>query len=120
MALLLEIKNTVGVIIPSGSLDASAVESVRNQVSAWWESHAELKHIVVDLGGVSFMDSSGLGAMIGLLKRVAARGGDVKLARPRPSVKLVLEITRANKIFAILATVEEAIAAAGAPATGPA
>lgn len=112
MSLLLEIKNNVGVIIPSGSLDASSVDSVRNQLSAWWDSHTEIKHIIVDLGSVGFMDSSGLGALIGLLKRVASRGGDVKLARPKPSVKLVLEITRANKIFNICSTVEEALAAA--------
>ena len=112
MALILETKNNVGVIIPSGSLDATAVDSVRSQISTWWEAHPTLKQIVVDLGDVGFMDSSGLGALIGMLKRVAARGGDVKLARPKPSVKLVLEITRANKIFHICATVEEALSAA--------
>jgi anti-sigma B factor antagonist len=112
MALILEIKQSVGVVIPSGSLDASAVESLRSQVTAWWDAHPELKQIVVDLGAVGFMDSSGLGALIGMLKRVAARGGDVKLARPRPSVKLVLEITRANKIFTICGTMEEALAPA--------
>ena len=65
-------------------------------------------------GQQSSKDRSGLGSLIGVLKRAAARGGDVKLARPRPSVKLVLEITRANKIFNLCPTVEEALAAAGA------
>lgn len=116
MALLLEIKGNIGVIIPSGSLDATAVESVRTQVTAWWDAHPELKSIVVDLAGVGFMDSSGLGALIGIVKRTAARGGDVTLARPKPSVKLVLEITRANKIFTICATMEEALAPAAPPA----
>lgn len=108
MALRLETKNTTGVIIPSGSLDASSIGSVRGQMAAWWEAHPELEHVVVDLGGVDFMDSSGLGALIGLLKRVASRGGDVRLVRPQPRVKQVLEITRANKIFVISSTLEEA------------
>ena len=109
MALILETKQSLGIVIPSGSLDASAVESFRSQVSAWWDSHPELKLIVVDLAGVGFMDSSGLGALIGLVKRAATRGGEVKLARAQPGVKLVLEMTRANKIFVICATLEAAL-----------
>jgi anti-sigma B factor antagonist len=111
MALLLENKNGVGLVTLSGSLDASAVESLRHQSIVWFESQPDLKQVVVDLGEVGFMDSTGLGALIGMLKRVALRGGDLRLARPRPNVKLVLEITRANKIFAIFATVAEALAA---------
>lgn len=112
MALLLENKNGTGLLVPSGSLDASSVESVRSQVNTWWQAQPTLKNIVVDLGQVGFLDSTGLGALIGLVKRAAERGGEVRLARPASSVKLVLEITRANKIFAICASLEEALAGA--------
>lgn len=110
MALLFDIKNQVGILIPSGSLDAAAVDSVRREVTSWWEAHPELRYIVVDLAAVGFMDSSGLGALIGMLKRAAARGGDVRLARPRRNVKVVLDITRANQIFTVCDTIEDAIA----------
>jgi len=110
MALLFEIKHRIGVLTPSGSLDASAVDSVRREHASWWDAHPELQHLVVDLAAVAFMDSSGLGALIGMLKRAAARGGDVRLARPCSTVKAVLDITRANRIFAVCDTLEDALA----------
>ncbi len=109
MALLLEQKNGVGLVTLSGALDASVVECFGRQTAAWLETQADLKQVVVDLGEVAFMDSAGLGSLVGLLKRLASRGGDVRLVRPRPSVKLVLEITRANKLFAIFPTVAAAL-----------
>jgi anti-sigma B factor antagonist len=114
MALLLERKSGMGLVTLSGSLDAAAVESFSRQTVAWIEAQDDLRQVVVDLGDVGFMDSAGLGALVGILKRLASRGGDLRLARPRPSVKLVLEITRANKIFGIFATVAEALAPAPA------
>jgi anti-anti-sigma factor len=112
MELLLEQKNGIGLVTLSGSLDAAAVEAFRLQTAAWIESQDGLKQVVVDLGTVSFMDSAGLGALVGMLKRMASRGGDVRLAQPPPGVKLVLEVTRANRIFSIFATVAEALAPA--------
>jgi anti-sigma B factor antagonist len=109
MALLLELKNGMGLVTLSGSLDAAAVASFSQQTTAWLESQPEVTRLVVDLGEVAFVDSAGLGALVGVLRRLTARGGDVRLARPRPSVKLVLEITRANKIFAIFASLTEAL-----------
>jgi len=109
MALLLENKQGVGLVTLSGSLDASNAETFRQQTGSWLEATPLLKRVVVDLGEVNFMDSAGLGTLIGLHKRVAVRDGHLRLARPRPNVKLVLEITRANKIFPICTTVAEAL-----------
>lgn len=95
---------------PSGPMDASVAPGLRDQAAAWWDANPALRHIVVDLGAVSFIDSAGLGVLIGLLKRVAARGGDVRLARPQSAVRLVLEITRVTRVFTIFPTVEEASA----------
>jgi anti-sigma B factor antagonist len=114
MALLLEKKNGLGLITLSGSLDASVVESFSRQSAAWLESDPDLTQVVVDLGEVAFMDSAGLGALIGMLRRLAGRGGDLRLARPRPSVRLVLEITRATKIFAVFPSLGEALAPSAA------
>jgi anti-sigma B factor antagonist len=112
MAINLEDRDGVGVVTLTGMLDAAAVEAVRTQFSAWWQNHPGIRHAVMDLGGVAFMDSTGLGALLGLLKRVAERGGDLRLARPQANVMLVLNITRANKIFGIHDTLDAALAAA--------
>jgi anti-sigma B factor antagonist len=109
MALLLENRQGVGLVALSGSLDASNAETFRTQTGAWLEAAPLLKQVVVDLGEVTFMDSAGMGTLIGLRKQVAARDGHLRLARLRPNVKLVLEITRANKIFTLFETVAEAL-----------
>jgi anti-sigma B factor antagonist len=109
MALILEIKNGVGLITPSGSFDATVADAFKTQVTAWWNAHPELELAVVDLGDVTFMASAGLGALICLLKAVATRGGDLRLARPRSTERLLFQITRVNKIFGIYNTVAEAM-----------
>jgi anti-anti-sigma factor len=109
MSLLLENKEGVGLVTLSGTLDASNAETFRQQTGTWLDASPLIKQVVVDLGEVTFMDSAGLGTLIGLRKLTAARDGHLRLARLRPNVKLVLDITRANKIFPTFATVAEAL-----------
>jgi anti-anti-sigma factor len=113
MAIHCEVKNGVGVVTVTGSLNAAIAESFGSQFGAWFESQPGVKHVVVDLGGVSFMDSSGLRALIGVFKLVAGRGGSLNLARPQPNVKMVLEITCANRWCHLFGSLEEALHAAG-------
>ncbi len=114
MAINCEIKNSVGLVTITGSLNAAIEQSFRNQFVTWFQGQPGVKHVVLDLGGVSFMDSSGLGALIASFKRVAERGGAMYLARLQPNVKMVLEITCTNRIFRLAGTVEEALRMAGA------
>lgn len=55
---------------------------------------------VLDLGGVDFVDSSGLGAIVGL-KRLLAPGVELQLADLQPKVAKVFALTRMDLIFAI-------------------
>jgi anti-sigma B factor antagonist len=68
--------------------------------------------IVVDLAGVEFLDSTGLGVLIGSLKRCRERGGEFGLAAPKETVQKVLSITGLDKVFPIHGTVGEATASA--------
>jgi anti-anti-sigma factor len=113
MAVNCEIKNGVGLVTVTGLLNSAIAESFRNQFGTWLQSQPGVKQVVVDLGGVSYMDSSGLGALFGAFKRIAERGGDMHLARPQPMVKTVLEITCTNRILRLFGSVEEALHAAG-------
>ncbi len=103
----------VGVVTVNGPLTAAGVDSFRDQFGSWWQGAPELRNVVVDLGGVEFLDSAGLGTLIALLKRVSERGGDLKIARLQKKARMVFEITRAYKVFDILDTVEEAVKACG-------
>ena len=64
--------------------------------------------VVVDLGGTEFLDSSGLGALIGCLKTVRQAGGELRIANPRPQVVMVLELTSMHRVLTPYDTVEEA------------
>ena len=65
--------------------------------------------IVVDLGETTFMDSSGLGALIAGLKTARQSGGDLRIARPNDQVLLVLELTQMNTVLKPYETVEAAV-----------
>lgn len=68
--------------------------------------------LVLDLAGVNFLDSTGLGVLVGRLKLVRSRGGDLRLAALPERVRKVFTITGLDKVFQIHADVEEAIEAA--------
>ncbi|MDQ6698220.1 MAG: STAS domain-containing protein [Actinomycetota bacterium] len=68
--------------------------------------------IVVDLSAVEFLDSTGLGVLVGALKRVRTHDGDLGLVCTESRVLKVFEITGLTKVFAMFASVDEAVAAA--------
>jgi anti-sigma B factor antagonist len=60
------------------------------------------KNIDIDLSQTTFVDSSGLGALVALHKTACSRKGAVRLIAPQPSVQQVLELTRMHRIFEIV------------------
>jgi anti-sigma B factor antagonist len=111
MAAAFEVRNGVGLVTMVGPLTAGQVDAFRAEFNEWHKSSEAFRNVVMDCHGIDFMDSSGLGALIALLKRISERGGDLKLARLPKKVRMVFEITRAYKIFQICDTVEEALQA---------
>lgn len=55
--------------------------------------------VVVELSGVEFMDSSGLGALVGSLKAARQAGGDLRIAAPSEQVEMVLKLSNMDKIL---------------------
>jgi len=66
--------------------------------------------VVVDLAGVSFLDSSALGVLIAAQRDLAAAGGGLRLAAPRPQVRKVFGITRLAEVIALFDDVDAACA----------
>ncbi|KQT89224.1 anti-anti-sigma factor [Marmoricola sp. Leaf446] len=64
--------------------------------------------VVVDLGGTSFVDSSGLGALIGGLKTARQAGGDLRIAAAGEQVTMVLRLTNLDRILKPHPGVEDA------------
>jgi anti-sigma B factor antagonist len=67
--------------------------------------------IVIDLNGVDYIDSGGLGILVGLLVSARNRGGELKLVSPRKRVKDVLRRTNLDTIFGVYENNDEAVAA---------
>jgi anti-sigma B factor antagonist len=101
----------VTVLAPTGRLDHVSAPALQERVKRLVEA-GDL-HIVLDLDGVSFVDSTGLGALVAGLKRARQEGGDLRIARPNQQVRLLLEMTSLNRVLRPYEAVEEASRYAG-------
>jgi anti-sigma B factor antagonist len=64
-------------------------------------------HLIVDLGELTYIDSSGVGTLVEILRRYKARDGRLSLVALQKTVRSVFEITRLDKVFQIFDSVEE-------------
>lgn len=99
-------KNDITVLSLKGSLNALTAPDVKADIDAM-VAEKRLK-VVVDLEGLDLIDSSGVGAIVSLFKRLRMVGGDVKIAALRGQPKEIFRILRLEKAFDIVATVEDA------------
>jgi anti-anti-sigma factor len=67
------------------------------------------RRLVVDLAEVGFIDSSGLGALIGGLKAARLAGGDLRIAGAGDQARVILELTTLDRVLRPYSTVEEAL-----------
>lgn len=95
---------------PVGELDAFTVSQFRQALAEL----ASSSRLVIDLAGVPFVDSAGLGALIGGIRRVRELGGDVAVACSRPTLTRLLHTTGFDRIVAVAPSVEEAARSFGA------
>ncbi len=111
MALKLSVKNANGVTVVycSGRIVfGEEAAELRERVK---EMLATVKQIVLNLGGVSYIDSGGLGTLVGLYTSARASGGDIKLANLTKRVDDQLQITKLVTIFEVYDGEDNAIAA---------
>jgi anti-sigma B factor antagonist len=94
---------------PIGELDAFTVSQFRQTLSEL----ASSERLVIDMSGIPFVDSAGLGALIGGIRRTRELGGDVAVACDRPTLVRLLRTTGFDRIVSVTDTVEQAMAALG-------
>ena len=91
-----------------GEVDVASVDRVREQVALLLsQGRADL---VVDLTDVAFLDSTGLGMLVGALKRVRLAGGRLELVVGAEPILKVFRITGLEQVFTIHASLDEALA----------
>lgn len=104
--------NDVTVMQPKGELNAVTSGSFKAELVTL--SAEGSRRILVDLSGVSFIDSSGLGALLAGLKSAKLQGGELALAAIAEPARVIFAITMADKLFPIFPSVEEGLAFLGA------
>jgi anti-sigma B factor antagonist len=99
-------RNGITVLQLKGSLNALTAPGIKGEIDAL-VAEKQLR-VAVDLGGLDLIDSSGVGAIVSLFKRLRMIGGDVKIAGLRGQPKEIFRILRLEKAFDLVASVEEA------------
>jgi anti-sigma B factor antagonist len=93
----------------AGEVDAYTAPMLREQIRALAAKGAV--HLIADLGRVDFLDSTGLGALVGGLKRLREAGGSLTLVIAAPRILRLFQITGLTKVLAIQPTVADAVTA---------
>src|SRR5438477_9495743 len=87
------------VVSASGELDIGSVEPLERELEGL-ASHGALR-VIVDLTGVTFIDSGGLGLLVREAKRLDAGGGTCVIVADDPRILRIFEITGLDRTFAI-------------------
>lgn len=102
-------QDNVLIITPEGeSLDAKDASAFKEKVIDLI-SHQEFSNVIFDLHQLHFIDSSGLGSFLSVLRILHTRGGELKLARMNKPIRTMFELVSMHKIFEIFNSTEDAI-----------
>jgi len=92
------------VLVAPGELDARNAQAAKEHLKELVK--AGNSRMVIDLSPLTFIDSSGLGALLTALKAARTANGDVKLTGLTPPVRTIFELTRLYNVFSSYPTVE--------------
>lgn len=94
-----------------GELDHHAVDAMRETIDVKL-LHEDIKNILFDFQGVNFMDSSGLGMILGRYKIVSAKGGKVLACSLNPRVRRIFELAGLENKIPVFSSKQDALAGA--------
>ena len=100
------------VVVVGGEIDVYTAPKLREQLIELVSDGSY--HLVVDLEKVDFLDSTGLGVLVGGLKRVRNHDGSLQLVCTQEKILKIFRITGLTKVFPIHSSVSEAISSAPA------
>ena len=105
-------ENKVGEVLVAKVLDGRIAADVAPRFKAHLAEYMSKGNssIVLDLGEVTFIDSSGLGALVSSLKSIR-KDGDLVVSGAQGAVASMFKLTRMDKVFRMFGTTEEAITA---------
>jgi len=96
------------VVLPVEELDAGNTAEFKRDIASVLDANSK---VALDLSRLRFIDSSGLGSILSCLRKVNAKGGDLKLFHVSRQVRTILELVRMHRMLEILDTKDEAVRA---------
>ncbi|MGH7367985.1 MAG: anti-sigma factor antagonist [Candidatus Rokuibacteriota bacterium] len=99
----------ITVVAPHGDLDMAAADEMKRTLTGLVDKGG--RKLLVDLALVTYVDSSGLGALVAAMKHARAAGGDLHLCAMQDDVRAIFEMTRLIKAITVHATRSEALGA---------
>jgi anti-sigma B factor antagonist len=103
-------RNGSSVVTLRGEIDVYTAPRLRQALIDLVEEGAT--DIVVDMSAVEFLDSTGLGVLVGGLKRVKSQEGELKLVVSQDRIMKIFDITGLAKVFPMFGSLDEAVAGA--------
>ncbi|MBA4537296.1 anti-sigma F factor antagonist [Bacillus aquiflavi] len=104
----MEVRHDVLCVRLSGELDHHSAEKLRDEATKAIEKY-EIRHIVLNLEQLSFMDSSGLGVILGRYKQIKQMHGEMVVCAISPAVKRLFEMSGLFKIIRLDPTEQYAL-----------
>jgi anti-sigma B factor antagonist len=95
------------VLTLTGEVDVYTAPKLRESLIEANDTACEA--VVVDMTGVDFIDSSGLGVLVSALKRIRERGAVMRIVCDRESILKIFQITGLDRVFGISRTLAEAL-----------
>ena len=106
MKLSYEDHDTITVLTVSGELTSDQADPFRRSVQDRFE--AGIRHVVLNMEHLTYVDSAGLEALLWAMDEAAARGGHLRLVGPDATMRTILHVTRLERRFNVHDTIESA------------
>lgn len=113
MDLKFEKKNETLIVRIKGELDMHTADDLRQGIEKYLLDDPSLKNMILELKGVGFIDSSGVGVILGRYKTLRQRNGKMGAAALNPAIKRIFEISGMLKIMSVYETLTDAERAFG-------
>jgi anti-sigma B factor antagonist len=96
-------------VLVDREIDVHTVPRIREYVVGTVETDPHSGRLIVDLTDTTFIDSTGLGLLVGIQKRICARVGALRLVIPNPDIRRIFLITGLHQVFPISQSTQAAM-----------
>ncbi|MDI9442429.1 MAG: anti-sigma factor antagonist [Firmicutes bacterium] len=93
-----------------GEFDLHSAPKFKQSMAEVFAEYPQLKHLILDVQKVSFIDSSGLGVILGRYREIEEKGGRLFFVRANPQIKRILQLSGFEKISEFANSTEEVLA----------